>query len=522
MDPSTEFPRKYVLNLERRPDRLERCRRIFSGLGWEVERHAAVDARQLKSARGFDSPGRYAHSVSTRMILRRAALAGAAAVLVMEDDVVFHPDLEARLAELALPSDWGLLYLGCQHCERPRPVSRGLVRVTAPLDTHAWAVRRKYFLEARRALRGKFWPGGGNIPNGDILLAELARRIPAYAAYPNLAWQREEESDLAGGAYANYNSDGTQKHNRPCLRGLLAESLGGVAHAPAAAAAAQPRGWFWHPSLIRAPEAATIPETPVTPLQSGERVAFLFLTNGPHHHPGMWERYWNSDRAAVSVYAHATDPGSLTEGWLRSAQIPGRVTIPEAEQTTVRVQFALLREALREPHNRFFVFASEWCIPVRPLRDLLRLLRFDGRSRFPWATHGEAEEFHPQKAARAPAAGRIPPGAWRFHPQWLMLNREAAELLAANEALLDCFAGTPAPEEAAFGTILHAAGYPLLEKVADQEVTWVLWLTNEAPHPEVITRADGAVMGQIAGSGCFFAAKFAPGSGPEAFGLHLP
>jgi hypothetical protein len=522
MHHATAFLHKFLLNLERRPDRRSRCEEQFSRLGWHVERHPAVDARSLEDARGFESPGRYSHSLSTRMIIRRAALAGAEAVLILEDDVVLHPAIEQYLAELNLPADWGIFYLGCQHCQRPRVVSNGLVRVTAPLDTHAWAVRREYFMDARRALRGSFWPRGGTIPNADILLAELARRIPAYAAHPNLAWQREDESDLAGGAYANYGADGRQKHNRLCIRGVLAESLGGAAHAPAAAAAAQIRGWFWHPSLLEQPESAPLPEPPVIPLQDGERLAFLFLTTGPHHHPDMWEQYWEAEASRVSVYGHANDRGELPAGWLRDSQIAERVETAWADLSIVRAQLALLRAALQEPRNRFFVFASESCVPVRPLRDLLRLLRFDGRSRFPWASHEEAEEFHPQKASRAPVDGRIPPGAWRFHPQWMLLSREAAELLTANEALLDGFAGTHAPAEAAFGTLLHAAGYPLHEKVAASEMTWALWLTNDAPHPEFITHADEVTMGDIAGSGCFFARKFAPGSHPERFGLHLP
>jgi len=522
MNHVTAFPWKFFLNLERRADRRARCEALFTQLGWEVVRHPAVDAQTLEDARGFASAGRFAHALSTRIILRRAALAGAEAVLIMEDDVVFHPALEERLAALELPEDWGIFYLGCQQCERPEVVSPGLVRVSAPLDTHAWAVRREYFREVRRTLRGKYWPRDGAIPNADILLAELARRIPAYAAFPNLAWQQEDESDLAGGTGANYEPDGRQKHHRACLRGVLAESLGGKAHAPAAAAAAQERGWFWHPSLIRPPARPPLPEPPVAPLREGERVAFLFLTTGEHCHPAVWEEYWGRGQDRVAVLAHTKDRSSLKSGWLRAAQIDERVETAWADVSLVRAQLALLRAGLREERNGFFVFASESCVPVRPLRDLLRLLSFDGRSRFPWAAHEEAAEYHPQKAARALMSGRIPPGAWRFHPPWMLLNREAAELLAANAPLGDCFAGTHAPQEAAFGTMLYAAGYPLTGKAAAQEMTWARWLTNESPHPEWITEADAETMGEIAGSGCFFARKFTPESDPGKFGLHLP
>jgi glycosyl transferase family 25 len=525
MIPATAFPHKYYLNLDRRADRRERCEALFADLGWDVRRHSAVDARTLDDARGFAGTGRYAHAVSTRLILRRATLAGAEAVLILEDDVVFHPALEERLAEMELPADWGIFYLGCQHCERPELVSPGLVRVRAPLDTHAWAVRREYFLEVRRALRGKFWPPDDTIPNADILLAELTRRVPSYAAYPNLAWQEEDESDLAGAHYANYGPDGVQVPNRHCLPGLLAEALGGRAHPPSAAAAQQCPAWFWPPVLQVPPPVAPLADTPPPRLRDGERVAFLFLTRGEHAHAEVWAEYWRGHEDRVSLYGHAKDrswAGPPAPGdWLRNAQIPVHLPTEWGALSLVRAQMALLKAALTDARNRFFIYLSETCVPVRPLRDLLRMLSLDGRSRMQMIPHDLMEQLAPHKAARAPLEGRIPPSAWQFHSQWLLLNREAAELLAANECLLDCFTGTHAPDEAAFGTILHAAGWPFIEKAVSQSITWTHWSTDEASHPDCFTVANPMLMGEIAGSGCFFARKFAPGSGVERYGLHL-
>ena len=97
---------------------------------------------------------------------------------------------------------------------------------------------------------------------------------------------------------------------------------------------------------------------------------------------------------------------------------------------------------------------------------------------------------------------------------------EAAELLTANAALLDCFAGTHAPDEAAFGTMLNASGYPLEQRAAAQDITWSRWPETGAKHPALFPAADAALMGDIAGSGCFFARKFAAGSDPRKWGLH--
>ena len=77
-----------------------------------------------------------------------------------------------------------------------------------------------------------------------------------------------------------------------------------------------------------------------------------------------------------------------------------------------------------------------------------------------------------------------------------------------------------APDECAFGTMLNASGYPLEQRAAAQDITWSRWPAEVSAHPDTITAADAGVMGDIAGSGCFFARKFAAGSDPRKWGLH--
>jgi Core-2/I-Branching enzyme len=526
VDLDAVFPHKYLLNLARRQDRRERCEELFAAQGWSVRRHPAVDSRRLSWAHGFETPGKYAHALSTRMIVRRAMLAKAEAVLILEDDVVLHPFLAERLAEIELPDDWGIFYLGCQHHQRPEVVAPGLVRVAAPLDTHAWGVRAKYFWELRRALRGKFWPRADRTPASDLLLAELTRRVPAYAAWPNLAWQQEEISDITGGVCGNYDPDGTQYHSGGCLRGLLAECLGGQPHLPAVQAAQQARGWFWPTEVKHQPPPVGTRELPAGPLTDGDRIAFLFLTRGAHCFPGVWEEYWRGEEPRVSVYGHAGERGwpATADGRDRpgEAQIADRAPAHCGNTSLVREQMALLKEALRLPENRFFVFASESCLPVRPFSDLRQLLAIDGRSRFVVQTFDEVSEANPDKADRAPFGGRIPRGQWRFHSPWIHFNREAAELLAANERLIDCFEGTRAADESAFGTILHIAGYPLGSKLAAQDLTWSRRSSPDAPNPDTFGEITPELIGDIAASGCYFARGFAAGCPIGEFGLHRP
>ena len=54
-------------------------------------------------------------------------------------------------------------------------------------------------------------PASAALEKAHEVLAALQDQIPTYAAYPNLAWQSEGYSDLAGRSYSNYHPDGRQR-----------------------------------------------------------------------------------------------------------------------------------------------------------------------------------------------------------------------------------------------------------------------------------------------------------------------
>ena len=177
----------------------------------------AVDARRLRRWKGFAGLPQRAHSITFRLLLRAAQLRGSAALLVLEDDAVFHPEFRDRVAALKLPDDWQIFYFGCQHLAPPTRVNDGLVRVKRALDTHAVAFRRSAFLEARRVMRGDV-KGRGQC--SDVLLSSLHEKLPTYAAFPNLIWQALGESDIARRCYSNYDVEGRQRHGAEKLRHL--------------------------------------------------------------------------------------------------------------------------------------------------------------------------------------------------------------------------------------------------------------------------------------------------------------
>lgn len=74
-----EIP-KFVINLERRPDRLESITKEFEYMGWDFERFNAIDTNSYEGCA-------YSHQKIAKIILER----GYEYAMVFEDDVFFMP-----------------------------------------------------------------------------------------------------------------------------------------------------------------------------------------------------------------------------------------------------------------------------------------------------------------------------------------------------------------------------------------------------------------------------------------------
>jgi hypothetical protein len=221
VDLNAVFPHRAYVSLPRRTDRRAWLQARMADAGVSAQWFCALDARRLRRWKGFAGAPQRAHSLSFRLLLRAAQQRASAALLVLEDDAIFHPEFRDRVAALELPDDWQIFYFGCQHIAPPTRVSDGLVRVKRALDTHAVAFRHGALLEARRVMRGNV-KGRGQC--SDVLLSSLHEKLPTYAAFPNLIWQALGESDIARHRYSNYDAEGRQKHCTDMVRHLRASA----------------------------------------------------------------------------------------------------------------------------------------------------------------------------------------------------------------------------------------------------------------------------------------------------------
>lgn len=190
---SIVFAKPVCINLDRRPERWRRIRAELAQHGYDdVERFAAIDGNAIEiPAHWTHTAGAYGCLRSHVQLVSEARDAGAASVLIFEDDAVLDPEFEHKFARFIkeVPGDWDMLYFGALHKDEPVKISAHVGRITRANSTFAYALKRTVFDEfialnerAEHVL--------------DMNSYRLQQRFNCYCFMPNLAWVEAEYSDV--------------------------------------------------------------------------------------------------------------------------------------------------------------------------------------------------------------------------------------------------------------------------------------------------------------------------------------
>lgn len=428
---------------------------------------------------GYESAGRYALAVTKRLAVREARRRKAPAVLLLEDDAVFHPNFSRLVQSVELPDDWGIFFFGCAHSRPPEWVGNRVVRVNYAIDNHAVAIRADCYERVMDVWNRKGKSNPGVARASDQFLATLAGEIPTYACYPNLVWQDVSGSDLMGKEYSNYTRDGKQKNWQDQVSHLL-------------------------PTLVD-----DEPDRPVKP-------ALLFLTREDVHHPQIWRDFIGESRNRVGIFSHSK-VDLPPSAFLHGTAVPNRIPTAWGEISLVKATRELLLTALEDESHTHFILLSESCVPVMPLARILKRLELDGRPQFSAKTGDENSVRNRWRMRGAPT---VPKDCWRFQSQWWSLDRAAA-VFAAGADFSPEFQGALFPDESYFSTVLSLQGYPIENDVNPSASTWTWW-EKEAGSPNSWAILPKEQLQRIINSNAMFARKFPPGADIGKYGLHLP
>jgi hypothetical protein len=190
------FERVVVVNLTRRPERLERfCTHLGDWPFLRPERFDAIDGAKVPLPPQWErGVGAWGCLLSHLCIVDRALRDGVHSLFVLEDDAIPM----AGFAQAALrfmdrvPPDWDGILFGAQHLLPPVHVTGGVVRCRCSNRTHAYAIRGRLIRE--------LWNLWGNTLNDhcDIVLASTMPRFNIYAPEPLLIGQDAGPSDITG------------------------------------------------------------------------------------------------------------------------------------------------------------------------------------------------------------------------------------------------------------------------------------------------------------------------------------
>lgn len=196
------FDNTYVINLDKRGDRLEECNKAFDSIGATFERVSAVDGSKLDIV--VDNPdnqrwnkGAYALTLTTIKVLEDAIEKGYESVLIMEDDIGFHPlfDIIAEDTLKRMPDKYDLAFLGYTHTRRPVPHNGNWKKMIAAYSCHAYAVNRhimKFYLSLLKKL---------NAPIDFHTNKIIGGRLNSFSTNDKLVHQVDGFSDIAGEHY---------------------------------------------------------------------------------------------------------------------------------------------------------------------------------------------------------------------------------------------------------------------------------------------------------------------------------
>jgi GR25 family glycosyltransferase involved in LPS biosynthesis len=193
------FAEIHCINLDRRPDRWEESIKEFDKHRLTVKRYKAFDGKELPLVPGL-TPGNIGATYSHRGIIQKAKDNNYDNILILEDDVEFHNDLNSLFSEYIkeVPNDWDIIFFGGNHClnngyymhDPIIPITEHVYRVIRSFANHCYAVKNTCYdklIEVLSSTESK--------PN-DVLVSDIKKELNCYLFRPHLAWQRPSYSDL--------------------------------------------------------------------------------------------------------------------------------------------------------------------------------------------------------------------------------------------------------------------------------------------------------------------------------------
>lgn len=193
------FSKVYVVNLDRRPDRMRSVSDELNKNNIKFERFSAVNGNDITHSSGLTN-GAVGCLLSHYQIIKKSYDEGAEAIFIFEDDIELCEDFENKFKQSfnEVPDDWQFLYLGCNKHENSviaRP-TENVIKVQNAFSTACYGVRRDAMKKIIDTILDMKAPV-------DVYYGFLQTSLPAYTFKSPLCWQKPDWSDVEN-AFVDY------------------------------------------------------------------------------------------------------------------------------------------------------------------------------------------------------------------------------------------------------------------------------------------------------------------------------
>jgi len=245
------------------------------------------------------------------------------------------------------------------------------------------------------------------------------------------------------------------------------------------------------------------------------KIAFCFLTYNNLTHENIWAKFFKQDNTQklFTLYSHIKKVSSTTPKWLKKHAVRTAST-DWCGENLVWAWIKMLKAALKDKNNQYFALLSGSCIPL-----------YDFTKTYKKITGSKKSSIHISKTARVYKETGL-----YYADQWLILNRECAELLVklrttnkgkkfykkTNKTLSKAENPSCPDEVYPINWFIKHFGKPHSQKfkkhIRDKVSTFTEWEKYAASPNTLNIRHIKTMRKKICNSGAIFARKFTKGA----------
>jgi len=224
------------------------------------------------------------------------------------------------------------------------------------------------------------------------------------------------------------------------------------------------------------------------PSSTEDKIALLFLTRNNLKHPKLWYDFINDAKGKCNIYAHTKEKNIITQDFLKEAQIPTHVDTQWGDYSLIKAANEMIRSALKDPTNKFFVLLCESSIPLHKFGPIYQFL-FKNQKSILYTKITPPDKKELEKICKQVINHEqlnLTKNTITRNSQWMIITREHAEIIGKHNHE-EAFKNFPIADEWYHYNVLQYYDKDFSTKVLNFKPTYFQYdlkdIKDPLPHP---------------------------------------